>query len=121
MTPARVNKIRRELGLTTHEFAKALNVSLATVHRWEDFEGMGRCRYAEPKGIAADVLRGLEATIEETYRTMPKDEAVHELARLGGAVAMGIGALIFYGLMDLSLMGGHAEVKKLPAATRRSR
>jgi hypothetical protein len=121
MTPSRVDKIRRGLGLDFSEFAKALNVSLATVHRWEDVDGTGRCRHAEPSGLAAEVLRGLEATIEETHRTMPKEEAVHELRRLGRVVALGIGALICYGLLDLSLMGGHDEVTKLPESRKRRR
>jgi DNA-binding XRE family transcriptional regulator len=119
MTPSRVDKIRRGLGLDFSEFAKALNVSLTTVHGWENVDGTGTCRYAEPRGLAAEVLRGLEATIEETYRTMPKEEAVHELIRLGRVVALGIGALICYGLLDLSLMGGHDEVQALKPARRK--
>jgi len=77
-----VAKLRKRLGLEQSDWARALNVSLMTVKRWEE-QGI------KPSGLAADVIRGIWCAIEDGAD--PKS--------VGRTVRMGIGALICYGLL----------------------
>jgi len=77
-----VAMLREQIGLSQSDLARALNVSLMTVKRWEE-QGI------KPSGLAADVIRGIGAAIEDGAD--PKS--------VGRTVRMGIGALICYGLL----------------------
>lgn len=77
-----VVKLRKRLGLEQSDWARALNVSLMTVKRWEE-------QSIKPSGLAADVIRGIANAIEDGAN--PK--------AVGRTVRMGIGALICYGLL----------------------
>lgn len=77
-----VAKLRKRLGLEQSDWARALNVSLMTVKRWEE-QGI------KPSGLADDVIRGIANAIEDGAD--PKS--------VGRTVRMGIGALICYGLL----------------------
>lgn len=69
--------------LTKRDLAKAMNVTPYTVARWADGTNA-------PAGLQAEVLRALHNTalhVEEN-----EEESMH----VGGLIALGIGALIFY-------------------------
>jgi len=86
MTSAQqISFIRDTFGLTQKELAKALNVGPHTVGRWET----GR---NEPTGLQSEVIRGLHRTASEI--DLKKDKQQADL--VGGLIALGIGALIFY-------------------------
>lgn len=85
MGPTEVKCIRDVFGLTQRDLAKALNVAPYTVARWESGG-------TSPAGLQGEVLRALYNTAIETRRKKD-DEAAKAI---GGLVALGIGALIFY-------------------------
>jgi transcriptional regulator with XRE-family HTH domain len=80
VTPA---SLRKKLGLSRVDWARALNVNERTVMRWEN-EGDA------PGGLAAAVLRGIEGALAEGA----------EPARVGRLVGMGIHALVYRGLTE---------------------
>ena len=61
-----------------------MNVAPYTVSRWENEEG------SAPSGLQQEVLRALHNTAQRVR----ENEA--ERAMIGGLIALGIGALIFY-------------------------
>lgn len=75
-------ELRERLGLSQAEWARALGVNPITVKRWE--EGG-----ADPGGIAAEVMLGLVAALDEGRDPV----RVGQIVRLGG-----IRSLICYGL-----------------------
>ncbi len=86
MTAAKqIQFICNTFSLSQRELAKALNVGPHTVGRWQSGAN-------EPTGLQLEVLRGLYRTAVEV--TDNSDEKQAEL--IGGLVALGIGALIFY-------------------------
>lgn len=85
MGPQEVSFIREVFSLTPRDLAKALNVAPYTVARWEAGE-------TSPAGLQDEVLRALYNTAVETRRK--KDDQAAKT--IGGLVALGIGALIFY-------------------------
>lgn len=91
MGPEQVKFIRECFGLSQRDLAKALNVAPYTVARWE----LGG---TSPVGLQAEVLRALYNTAVE-IRGKKDEEAAKAI---GGLVALGIGALIFYLLMKES-------------------
>lgn len=84
MGPAEIAFIRETFRLSQRDLAKALNVAPFTVARWE-------AGFNEPTGLQDEVLRALHRTAVETA-SRTDDSA----ARVGGLVALGIGALLFY-------------------------
>ncbi len=75
--------LRERLGLSRSEWARALNVGVITVKRWED-EG------TDPGGLATEVMRGILTALEDGA------EPVH----VGRIVSMGIGSLLCYGIIE---------------------
>lgn len=73
--------LRKKLGLSRADWARALNVNERTVMRWEN-DG------DDPSGLAATVLRAISNALAEGA----------DPAHVGRLVSMGIGALIYYGL-----------------------
>ena len=69
--------LRTRLGLSRAEWARALNVGIITVKRWEDED-------TDPGGIAAAVMLGISAALEEGAD--PK--------RVGRIMSLGIGSLL---------------------------
>ena len=53
MTPSRIRKIRKTLGMSQHDFARVLWVTYSTLSRWE----LG---YAAPFGLHLHILKELE-------------------------------------------------------------
>lgn len=84
MGPVEIAFIRETFGLSQRDLAKALNVAPFTVARWE-------AGFNEPTGLQDEVLRALHRTAMETSA-----RADDSAARVGGLVALGIGALLFY-------------------------
>lgn len=74
--------------LSVDDLARALSVSNATLLRWMD---------AEPSGLAAEVLRGLHRTALE----VAGDDQRRRI--IGGRIALGIGAVIHYGLVNIAV------------------
>jgi transcriptional regulator with XRE-family HTH domain len=83
MTADDVIFIRATFKLEQRDLAKALNVSPATVGRWESGE-------SEPTGLQAEVLRALHNVALQV-----KDNDVQKQL-IAGLIVLGIGALIFY-------------------------
>lgn len=73
--------LRQALGLDQAAWAAALGITRPTAQRWED----GR---TEPVGLAAEVLRGLEAALD----------AGADPKAVGRLVALGVGALVLRGI-----------------------
>jgi hypothetical protein len=69
--------IRKKLGLSRVDWARALNVNERTVMRWE-------ANGDEPGGLAAGVMRGIEDALEEGA----------EPARVGRLLSVGVGSLV---------------------------
>lgn len=89
MNAADVLLLRQTLNLSQRDLARALNVSPATVVRWERPGG------PEPVGLQQEVLRVLHATALEVRR---RDDA--NLGRaLGATIALGIGAFLMGALV----------------------
>ena len=85
MGPTEIEFIRRTFSLSQRDLAKALNVAPFTVARWE---AAGNA----PTGLQEEVLRALHSTAVKTA-ARKNDDAAKEM---GGLIALGIGALIFY-------------------------
>lgn len=83
MGPEELALVRETFELSQRDLAKALNVAPYTVARWEAGDN-------EPTGLQEEVLRALHNTAIRTRH----DEAAARA--LGGLIALGIGALIFY-------------------------
>ena len=64
MTSTEVTAVREALGLTTKEFARALNIDHLTLCRWEREDASG----SKPVGMHVDVLQGFQDILGE----MPK-------------------------------------------------
>ena len=75
--------IRSTFNLQPRDLAKALNVSPATVTRWESRESV-------PAGLQAEVLRALHSVA----LLVQNDEVKKQM--IAGLIVLGIGALIFY-------------------------
>lgn len=86
MTIVELDFIKRTFNLDSRALAKALNVSPATVARWESGE-------SAPTGLQAEVLRALH----NVALKVKDDEAQKQV--VAGLIVLGIGALIFYLLM----------------------
>ncbi len=98
--PAEIAFIRQTFGLSQRDLARALNVAPYTVARWET-------GWNEPTGLQEEVLRALHrAAVETAPRT---DDSA---AKMGGLIALGIGALIFY------LLTRNEPVTKTKSATK---
>jgi transcriptional regulator with XRE-family HTH domain len=98
MGPAEVRFIRETFGLSQRDLAKALNVAPFTVSRWEAEQGNA------PTGLQDEVLRGLHNVALQVH-------AQNDAARakvIGGIIALGIGALIFY-LLSQQAPGSRAS------------
>ncbi len=85
MGPTEVQFTREVFGLSPRDLAKALNVAPYTVARWEKGENT-------PTGLQEEVLRALHNTA--VHVRQKNDEETAKV--IGGLVALGIGALIFY-------------------------
>lgn len=85
MNPADIVYIRETFHLSQRDLAKALNVTPYTVARWEDGTN-------GPAGLPAEVLRALHNTAVHVQTEGDNARA----AMIGGLIALGIGALIFY-------------------------
>jgi transcriptional regulator with XRE-family HTH domain len=83
MTVADILFIRTTFKLEPRDLAKALNVSPATVGRWESGE-------SAPTGLQAEVLRALH----NVALKVQDDEVQKQM--IAGLILLGIGALIFY-------------------------
>lgn len=83
MTPEQLRFICEVFNLSPKDLAKALNVAPNTIHRWERGEN-------PPAGLQEEVLRALH----NVAMKVKDDEG--ERAMVGGLIALGIGALIFY-------------------------
>ncbi len=73
--------VRETLGLSRAEWARALNVNVATVRRWEDAG-------ADPGGLAVAVLRGITAALDDGA----------DPTRVARVVSMGISSVLCYGI-----------------------
>ena len=85
MTAADVIFIRDTFKLSQRDLAKSLNIAPYTVARWES-------GISEPAGLQAEVLRALFNTATEISQRQDTARA----QTVGGLIALGIGALIFY-------------------------
>jgi len=74
--------IRELLGLSRSDWARALNVSVATVRRWED-DGQ------DPGGVTIAVLRGISEALDDGA----------DPTRVGRALNMGVGTLLYNGII----------------------
>ena len=83
MKPTEVAAIRKALGLTQKELAHALNVHVQTVWRWEASR--------PPEGLPLEVLRALQNVV----KVLPQ-ETLHAVGR---KLALGLGSVIYYGLI----------------------
>lgn len=83
MTPEQLRFVCEIFKLSPKDLAKAMNVAPNTVHRWEKGEN-------PPTGLQDEVLRALH----NVALKVKDDEA--ERAMVGGLIALGVGALIFY-------------------------
>lgn len=83
MGPEELVFVRETFDLSQRDLAKALNVSPYTVARWEAGDN-------EPTGLQDEVLRALHNTALRSRHDQAAARA------LGGMIALGIGALIFY-------------------------
>ncbi len=77
-------EIREKLAMSRADWAKVLNVNLATVVRWETGDH-------EPAGLAREVIRAISNALLEDGADVP---------RIGRQLSLGIGALIYYGIMS---------------------
>ena len=75
--------IRQKLGLSRSDWARALRVNERTVARWEDGN-------VDPGGLALEVMRGIASALEEGV----------DAKRASRMVSLGIGSLLFSGLMS---------------------
>lgn len=89
MTTADILLIRTTFNLESRDLAKALNVSPATVGRWESGE-------SEPAGLQVEVLRALHLAAVEVQHDEDRRR------RMEGLIHLGIGALLFYLLQQAS-------------------
>ena len=85
MKPQDVKLIRDTFNFSKRDLAKALNVAVFTVTRWESGGTI-------PSGLQEEVLRALHQTA--IYVLRKKDDAMTEM--ISGKISLGIGALIFY-------------------------
>ncbi len=85
LKPQEIAFIRQTFSLSQRDLAKALNVSPATVSRWESGSN-------EPTGLQGEVLRALHSTALDATA---KNDAAKQAA-IGGLIALGVGAMIFY-------------------------
>ncbi len=79
----RSSDIRERLGLSRADWARALNVNVMTVKRWED-DG------TDPGGLASEVMRAITNALD--------DGADAKL--VSRKVSLGIGSLLFHGLIS---------------------
>ncbi len=104
--PAEITFIRQTFGLSQRDLGKALNVAPYTLTRWEG-------GWNKPTGLQEEVLRALHRTaVEMVPRT---DDSA---AKMGGLIALGIGALIFYLLTRNEPV---TKTKSAPRSTARRR
>jgi DNA-binding transcriptional regulator YiaG len=87
MTPDNIRSIREVFKLSQRDLAKALNVSPATVARWEV---AGQTGGHSPTGLQSQVLEALYGVAEKVR----DDEEQKQMIR--SRIVLGIGALIFY-------------------------
>src|SRR5258708_5766440 len=106
MGPSEIAFIRQTFRLSQRDLAKALSMAPYTVARWEAGGN-------EPTGLQEEVLRALHRTAVETA-SRTDDSA----AKMGGLIALGIGALIFYLLTRDELV---AKTRPAPQSTARRR
>ena len=85
VTAQDIGFIRETFQLSQRDLARALNVGGYTVARWEDGTN-------SPAGLPAEVLRALHETAVRVSSDQDEAKARH----VGGLIALGIGALIFY-------------------------
>ncbi len=83
MTPEQLRFVCDVFNLSAKDLAKAMNVAPNTVHRWEKGDN-------PPTGLQEEVLRALHNVALKV-----KDDE-RERAIVGGLIALGVGALIFY-------------------------
>lgn len=91
MEAAHIRFIEATLGLGSQDLAKALGVAPITVARWE--QGLNT-----PTGLQAEVLQGLYNVALSIQQTRD----LHHADTVRGLVTLGIGALIFYLLNQMS-------------------
>lgn len=87
MTADQVRYIREVFALSQRDLAKALNVSPATVARWETSSQTGG---HSPTGLQEEVLRALHNVAIRVHDNETEKQMV------SGLIVLGIGALIFY-------------------------
>lgn len=80
MTPTRIRRIRKALGMSQHDFARVLWVTYSTLSRWE----LG---YAAPFGLHLRILMQLERQLarpsfEATLKDPRADDPMFLLYRL---------------------------------------
>ena len=80
MTPSRIRKIRKMLGMSQHDFARVLWVTYSTLSRWE----LG---YAVPFGLHLSILEQLKSQVArpafmETLKDPRADDPLFLLHRL---------------------------------------
>lgn len=83
MTAGEVRFVQSTFDLDRRGLARSLNVSPATVDRWESGESL-------PAGLHEEVLRALHGVAVRVV----SDDARRE--RIAGLVALGVGALVAY-------------------------
>ncbi|MBK9387318.1 MAG: hypothetical protein IPN34_21085 [Planctomycetes bacterium] len=83
MTREHLRFVCEVFNLSAKDLAKAMNVAPNTVHRREKRENL-------PTGLQEEVLRALHNI------ALKVDDDARERAILGGLIALGVGALIFY-------------------------
>jgi transcriptional regulator with XRE-family HTH domain len=105
--PTEIGFIRETFKLSQRDLAKALSVAPYTVMRWEAGKN-------EPTGLQEEVLRALYNTAAKT-RAERNDAAA---AAVGGMVALGIGALIFY-LLTRDETPARSSARRATAGARR--
>ncbi len=85
LSPEEILFVRKTFNLSQHGLAKSLNVTPHTVMRWEAGTN-------SPTGLQEEVLRALHNVALDV--TASNDAA--KQAMIGGLIALGVGALIFY-------------------------
>ncbi len=82
-----IETIKETFKLDNADLARALNVTPYTVDRW-----LKKTEFTSPAGLQKEVLQGLYNTAVEVKRRNDKETENF----IGGLIALGIGALIFY-------------------------
>lgn len=90
MTGFQIIQLREALNMSRPDLARALNVTSTTLANWEK-DG--------PHGLGAEVLGGLHQAVFDVDDAGSERSA--RVERIAGELRLGLGALLFYRLLEL--------------------